>query len=154
VGQPSADLSETHYSRSATINSSLYIQGSVAGRSTRMLVNTGSAVSLVREDVWREAHPGACVDQLEPADCPVVTANGEPLDLLGRTGVLLTVGGVQEHHPVLIARQLTQDCLLVADFLLKHRCVLDLQSGTLKAGGKWKGLISPMPHPVLPQCAI
>jgi hypothetical protein len=36
AGQPSADLSETHYSRSAAINFSLYIQGSIAGRSTRM----------------------------------------------------------------------------------------------------------------------
>ena len=101
-----------------------------------MLVDTGSAVSLVREDVWRKAHPGACDNQLEHADCPVVAANGEPLDLLGRTSVLLTIGGVQQDHPVLIARQLTQDCLIGADFLLKHQCVLDLQSKTLMAGGR------------------
>ena len=68
-----------------------------------MLVDTGSAVSLVREDVWREAHPRARNDQLELADCPIVAAKGELLDLLGKTGVLLTVGGVQEHHLVLIA---------------------------------------------------
>ena len=91
------------------------IQGSIAGRPTRMLVDTGSAVSLVREDVWREAHPGAGDDQLESPSHPIVPANGE---LLGRTWELLTVGGVQEQHPVLIARHLTQECLLGADFLI------------------------------------
>ena len=97
VGQPSANISETHYPRStrAAVNSSvLYIQGSVGGLSTRMLVDTGLVVSLVREDIRRQAHPGACDDQLEHADCLIVAANSEPLDLLGRVSVLVTVGGV------------------------------------------------------------
>ena len=103
-----------------------------------MLVDTGSAVSLVRENVWREAHPRARNDQLELANCPIVAANGEPLDLLGKTGTLLTVGGVQENHPVLIARRLTQKCLLGADFLFKASLCLGFaeqdSSGWGKAG--------------------
>ena len=131
------------------------MQGSIAGLATCMLVDTGSAVLLVRGDVWKEAHPGARDDQLEHADCPIVVANSELLDLLGRISVLLTVGGVQQDHPVLIARQLTQDCLLGADFLLKHHYVLDLQSKTLMAGGKREKIdLSNSVSPATPVCHL
>ena len=34
------------------VSSSMMIQGEVAGRLTRMLIDTGSGVTLIREDVW------------------------------------------------------------------------------------------------------
>ena len=45
-----------------------------------MLIDTGSAVSLVREDVWREATE-LPVDLLTPPVRPIVAANGGELDL-------------------------------------------------------------------------
>ena len=48
-----------------------------------MLIDTGSAVSLVREDVWREATE-LPVDLLTPPVRPIVAANGGELDLLGQ----------------------------------------------------------------------
>ena len=34
------------------------VQGSVEGESTSMLVDTGSAATLIRDDLWREATRG------------------------------------------------------------------------------------------------
>ena len=40
------------------VSSSMMIQGEVAGRLTRMLIDTGSGVTLIREDVWRDVLKG------------------------------------------------------------------------------------------------
>ena len=42
-------LSET------TPNAAMVVEGNLGDRCTQMLIDTGSVVSLVREDVWREA---------------------------------------------------------------------------------------------------
>ena len=39
----------------ATINFAVLVTGQVAGVLTKMLIDTGSAVTLVREDVWNQA---------------------------------------------------------------------------------------------------
>ena len=48
-----------------------------------MLIDTSSAVSLVHEDVWREATE-LPVDLLTLPVRPIVVANGGELDLLGQ----------------------------------------------------------------------
>ena len=70
-----------------------------------MLIDTGSAVSLVREDVWKEATE-LPVDLLTPPVRPIVAANGGELDLLGQDELQLQVGNLQVQFPVLIARDL------------------------------------------------
>ena len=67
----------------STLNSTLAIVGKVVGRCTQMLVDTGSAVTLVREDVWREATQPVTDDLTEPVR-PIVAANGGEMELLGK----------------------------------------------------------------------
>ena len=50
--------------------------------------------------------------------------------------MMIKIGGLSAAHSILIARSLTQECLLGADFLSHHHCVLDLQQQVLYAGGK------------------
>ena len=38
----------------AAVSSTLMVIGSVAGRNTKLLLDTGSAVTLIREEVWKE----------------------------------------------------------------------------------------------------
>ena len=45
-------------------------------------------------------------------------------------------------HTVLVARGLTQECLLGADHLLKQRCVVDLERRVLCAGSSAVSFIS------------
>ena len=100
--------------------STLLVTGLVAGHRTNMLVDTGSGVTIVREDVWKESRQEEC-GPLTPPFCPVVAANGQELDLLGRSELVVSVGGLSGHS-VLVARGLTQECLLDADFIKTWMC--------------------------------
>eukprot|EP00731_Ephydatia_muelleri_P001300 Em0001g1300a len=68
---------------SAAVSSTLMIHGSLDGRVTTLLVDTGSAVTLVREDVWRDAKSGSAV-QLESLVHTVVAVNGRKLNITGQ----------------------------------------------------------------------
>ena len=99
-----------------------------------MLVDTGSAVTVVRADLW-ESITGGHPIELKPPEQPVVVADGKPLEQLGQISVLIQVGGVCTQKNVLVVQELTQECLLGADFLKHHGCVIDLQRHHLLAGG-------------------
>ena len=43
---------------------------------------------------------------------PVVSANGQPLDIKGKCELEFFLGGVSVVHPVLVATDVMQDCLL------------------------------------------
>ena len=58
---------------------------------------------------------------------PVVLANGQPLDIRGRCDLLICNNEVNVHS-VLIATDVTQDCLLGIDFLGKYGCKIDFDS--------------------------
>ena len=100
-----------------------------------MVVDTGSVVTLVRDDVWREATQPVTDDLTEPVR-QIVAANGGEMELLGKKELQIRVGEVDVHFPVLISRELTQECILGAYFLRKHKCVVNMGDGTLVAGGK------------------
>ena len=100
-----------------------------------MLADTGSGVTLIWEDVWIQIHAKALVT-LQPVLHSVVTASGEKLKLLGETNVKVTIGGVSGYHLVLMAQQLTQECLLGTDFLSQYGCCVDLRRHVIIAGGK------------------
>ena len=120
----------------AAVSSTLMVMGSVAGRSTKLLLDTGSAVTLIREDVWKELKLKNRGYSLEAPVRAVVTANGEKLGLVGQCALVIKVGGLSAVHTVLIARSLTQECLLGIDFLSQHDCVLDMLQKVLYAGGQ------------------
>ncbi len=123
---PSARRSEIH---TPTVQSNVaagtvvLVEGFIAARPTRMLVDTGSAVTIVWEDTWKEAMP---TQVLEPATCPVIAANGERLEVCGQCNVPFQVGDCQVSYPALVAKNVTQECLLGADFLEHCNCVIDL----------------------------
>ena len=114
----------------SAVSSTLMVEGSIEGRVTRMLVDTGSAVTLVREDVVRDVKFGNSLKLEVPANS-VVAANGEKLDISGQCTMSIKVGALSQQHLVLVARNLNQECLLGADFLIKRGCIVDLQQHVL-----------------------
>ncbi len=102
-------------SQTAAVGSMVMVTGLVAGRRTEMLVDTGYAITIVREDVWRETLQ-LDWSRLVTSPQPAVAANGQELDLLGQSDTVIHVGGLAKKHTVLIAKGLVQDCLLGADF--------------------------------------
>ena len=65
-----------------------------------------------------------------------MSANGQPLDVIGRCGVRLQLGGLDVIHLVLVPGDIIQDCLVGIDFLLKYKCEISFTKDTLKVRGK------------------
>ena len=72
-------------------------------------------MTLLHEKVWKAAVHDQ--KQLTPARYPVMAVNSESLALRGQADGLLKVGEHVGVHSVLVARDMTQECLLGTDFL-------------------------------------
>ena len=62
----------------------------------------------------------------QAAGGPIVVANGKSLSILGQMTSRIQVAGEEYTHDVLVADDVSQDCLLGADFLASHEFVIDL----------------------------
>ena len=116
---------------SVSCDTAVYVPGQVGEQPVDMLVDTGSAVTLVHFRVLQNAKREF---KLERVSDPVVSANGQPLDIRGKCVLEISLGGVTVSHPVLVAADVTQDCLLGIDFLGKHNCTIDFNAKTIKIG--------------------
>lgn len=124
-------------SYSAGSSAAVYAPGFVDGRVVEMLVDTGSAVTLVHKRLLDRI---GVVKVLEGVEDRVVSANGQPLGILGRCDLRIGIGGVDELHPVLVANDVTQDCLIGVDFLARHKVKIDFAAGLVCANGQSVGL--------------
>ena len=91
---------------SVETNSTVTVVGKIKDQVTTMLVDTGSAVTVVRADLW-ESITGDHPIKLKPPEPPVVVADGKPLEQLGQASVLIQVGGVCTQQNVLVVQKLT-----------------------------------------------
>ena len=137
-------------SESAAVSASLCIYGFLEGHRTKMLVDTGSAVTIIRRDIW----DGISRKQLETPVRAVLAANGNEISLSGQGDVLVQVGDLSVRHNVLVAGCLTQDCILGSDFLLLHGCVIDLHNHSLLVKGKVVPLSSGIYHSPISTCGV
>ena len=88
---------------SVSCDTAVYVPGRVGGHLVDMLVDTGSAVTLVHCRVLEKAK----IDfKLGMVSEPVVSANGQPLDIRGKCELEIFLGGVSVVHPVLVAARL------------------------------------------------
>ena len=122
--------------------SAVFTEGQVGGVHLNMLVDTGSAVTLVHKRVWEKLAPR--YGPLETQGTQVVSANGSPLKIVGMVDIEIAVAGICAIHPVLIAEDITHDCLLGVDFLRKHECTIQFGTNQLRteAGGMGSTLFS------------
>ena len=118
---------------SVSSDTAVYVAGLVAGQPIDMLVDTGSAVTLVHQRVLNRSPQNF---KLSVVGEPVVSANGQPLDIRGKCDLEICVDGVNVVHSVLVAADVTQDCLLGIDFLGKHGCKIDFEAKSLSIGSK------------------
>ena len=94
-------------------------------------MDTGSAVTIIRRDIWDEIGQ----KQQETPLRAVSAANGDEINLSGQGDVSIQVSDLSVRHNVLVAECLTQDCLLGSDFLVLHGCVIDLHNHSLLVTG-------------------
>eukprot|EP00731_Ephydatia_muelleri_P018873 Em0011g913a len=98
-------------------------------------VDTGSAVTIIRADIWEKVSK-CTVSTLAPTTQAVVAANGNGLQLDGQVVLNIHVGGLHVDQLFLVARDLTQECLLGADFLCANGCAIDFDARSMSAGGE------------------
>ena len=96
---------------------------------TRFLLDSGAAVSVVRQDVlshcWREH-----IQELTGAPA-TVAADGRPLEVCGKVMIPVSVGQFKTDHEFIVVEHLSVECLLGADFLVKHGAVINCRAGTV-----------------------
>ena len=128
------DSDERSVKHTSAVASTLTLKGFVEGHPVSMLVDTGSSVTLLHENVWKEAVKNSKLE-LKEARCPVMAVNGESLPLCGQVHVTLQVGDYVGAHNVLVVRDMTQQCLLGTDFLEQCHCVINMDNKTLTLAG-------------------
>ena len=105
----------------------LALQGEVSGQRCQMVIDTGAAVTVIREDL------AEVMEKKETSKC-LCTATGEPIRVAGTAEATIKLrGGLEFTHPVIIA-DIREPCLLGLDFLASKGCVVDLKRGNVQIG--------------------
>lgn len=105
-----------------------------------VMVDSGAQVSMVHEQVWRNATGGKS-GTLQPYHSTVKVANGQFLSVLGSWSTVMNINGLKLTGDFVVASDADQCALIATDFLVKYGAVLDLQKKTCCVLGKWITLI-------------
>ena len=121
VGSPTHCVTDTRY-----------VSVVVNGLSTNLLVDTGATVSLLSKAMFDNM--GKTDDTITNVKGDVLSTNGSPLKVLGKTSVELKLADKAWVQDVIIA-DLTVDGILGMDFLVKHRCIINFHTGLVHIPG-------------------
>ncbi len=108
----------------------LVAEGTVEGNRCRIIVDTGSNISIVRTDVLRQ---GGSRVNLQPVSSHLRTVTGATTPIQGKGHLRLRVGTFEGTVDMWVA-DITDDCILGLDFLEQNGCQVDLMKGTLHIG--------------------
>ena len=124
------------------------LPGSVNGTNLNLLLDTGAAVTLLREDVWRQIAPQS--PKLESWDgAALVSAGGMPLTVHGCVCVNLGLGGKEFKTKMVVVSPLTSEAILGIDFLQGQQAVIDLGHQKLRLKKSGCELLLDTPPPPL-----
>ena len=113
-----------------------HVVGSVDGVQVSLLLDTGAAVTLLREDTWSQVttkNPQA----LRPwSALELVSAGGTTLTARGCASVELELGGEKFMVEIVVVSSLTSEAILGLDSLREQEASIDLASRRLHLKGK------------------
>ena len=110
------------------------VDGKINQTPISFLLDTGAAVTPIREDVWRKINPGE-EPKLEPwSEQRLVSVDRSPLDVMGQTKVALHLGKDVFQTMVVVVSPLTTEAILGLDFLKNNRATIDLGAAQLRLG--------------------
>ena len=93
------------------------------------MLDSGSSVSLIREDVLSQLSE---VCSAPPRELRLVTAAGEAIPVAGYVSVPVQLGQVRVMHPFVVVKSLIAGVILGIDFLQQHGLVLDFAHSPIK----------------------
>ena len=109
-----------------------YVSVVVNGLPINLLVDTGATVSLLSKAVFDTM--GKTDDTITKVKGDVLSTNGSPLKVLGKTSIELKLADKAWVQDVIIA-DLNVDGILGMDFLVKHRCIINFYTGLVSIPG-------------------
>uniref|UniRef100_A0A5S6QMF2 RNA-directed DNA polymerase n=1 Tax=Trichuris muris TaxID=70415 RepID=A0A5S6QMF2_TRIMR len=109
----------------------LNVDGIVGGERQSILIDSGSAVTLVHKEAYRRwSEP----PHLAATECSILAANGSSIPTIGVCRVQFCFGTKTVCHPAYIVEGVPLSCVIGADFLMQHGCVVDAKRQTLTVG--------------------
>ncbi|KFD61462.1 hypothetical protein M514_11037 [Trichuris suis] len=111
----------------------LNVDGTVGDKELSMLVDSGSAVTLIHQDVYRNWQDPP---HLTATACSILAANGTTIPTVGVCEVPFRFAKTTIRHRVYIVDGIPLDCVIGADFLLEHGCVIDASQRIMMIGGE------------------
>ena len=117
------------------------------GVNISLLLDTGAAVTLLREDTWLQV-AAKDTPALKPwSAAKLISAAGAPLTVHGSASIELKLGNEGFITEVLVVSPLTSEAILGLDFLMEHQASIDLPSRTLHL--KERGCNIPLQDPTM-----
>ena len=113
-----------------TLDVILFTEGLINKSPIRFLLDYGAAVSVKKQ----ESLPKQSHSDITETKTSAVTANGSHLNIIGQITLAVSMEQFTCDHTFVVINNLTVDCLLGADFLMKHETILDCQDGRLMLG--------------------
>lgn len=108
------------------------LSGAVDGVQLLLLLDTGEAVTLLREDVWARI-TAKTTQELQPwSALKLISAGRTPLTIHGSAHVELELEGEKFIAEAVVVSPLTSEAILGVDFLQEQQAVIDLASKRLR----------------------
>ena len=129
------------------------LPGLVGGVPVTLLLDTGAAVTLLRQDVWTKV--AAQSSDLEPwSGATLVSAGGTPLTVHGHAYVAFELGGRRFKTDFVVVSPLTSEAILGIDFLQAQLAMIDLGQKELRLQKSGCNISLDLPTPVQSGSAI
>jgi hypothetical protein len=114
--------------------SGAYVTAKIFGMDAYLLIDTGATVSLLSKVCYGNMF-GTKYRSVEKVESDVLSANGSPVDIYGKTSIDLVLNGTTMSHEMIIA-DLSVDGILGLDFLVKHKAVIDIGKQQISISGR------------------
>ncbi|KAI8480272.1 hypothetical protein Bbelb_419750 [Branchiostoma belcheri] len=133
TGRPPVEHPQAQTSSQLPGSPTAHVTATLDGHATQVLIDTGSALSLISEDL-RDAIPSLRQSPLIPTVTPAKSVTGHPIDVLGILDVHIYLGSHETTHPILVVRGTDQPAILGWDFCTANQVVIDTGRGILTIG--------------------
>lgn len=132
---PPPSIAAVHASNAESTlpSGSLCVNGTIHGKSTPILVDTGASISAVSNAFYHTLSP---VPKIKPSDLPFIrTVSGEQLPVLGTATLTFVLDTIPYSFSISVIDQLNYPVVLGRDFLMHFNSVIDMQNYTLSLSG-------------------
>ena len=120
----------------STYFSGLFVDLQIGEEVITFLVDTGSSISILHHSIWDNS-PSLKLTSLNKMEFSAITANGQPLDVMGSVVANVTAGALETQHIFYIAGDINGDGILGLHLLSSLGASVNLQDGILEC---WDGV--------------